>query len=337
MPGAMHLSDGQLLLCFCEIDFSSHPIFQTLLSPAYVKEKPPPCYDICLLTPLKLSQVVRFDDELHKQCHISEAGSRIGPEKPNVSISFKRDADGKLDPNGNYPEKGKTMARVTEFSHLLSILGEKLITRVERNKLRLQSTIGTSSRVCIQDARPEGAIYENELIKCIPRLKGKTFKKLQQHNFHLVCDLKGLSGNTSQIRVIAGSISGISFEQLSAFVCAAEACLEGSPPPVVDHPEASNPYLSVYEEDSWEEQCDKDCITGKMCETEMIDFMFDQTKEILGEKGFVYHNALILMTSPDSVCYMKEKASKNCFTGFESTYCAQILYVILTWQNFSTP
>eukprot|EP00536_Pseudo-nitzschia_multiseries_P014911 jgi/Psemu1/40532/gm1.40532_g len=249
---------AQLLLRFGEIDFS-HPIFQKLLGPAYVKEKPPPCYDTSLFTPLKLSQVVWFD-ELHKQCH-------IGDRNPN----------GKLDPNGKYPEKGKTVLQVKyeqqarfNFGVYMSedgkghrvqppfeYTGKKLITRVERNKLRLQEI--------------------------------------------------ALSGSTSEIRTIAGSVSGISFERLSAFVCAAEACLEGSPPPVVDHRLASNPYLSLYGEDSWEQQCDKDCMTGKMCVTDMIDFMFDQTKAILGENGFVYHDALVLMTSADSVLYMKEK------------------------------
>eukprot|EP00536_Pseudo-nitzschia_multiseries_P015155 jgi/Psemu1/41493/gm1.41493_g len=293
---------AQLLLRFGEIDFS-HPIFQKLLGPAYVKEKPPPCYDTSLLTPLKLSQVVWFD-ELHKQCHIGESGSRVGPGKPNVAISFKRNANGKLDPNGKYPEKGKTVLQVKyerqarfNFGVYMSedgkghqvqppfeYTGKKLITRVERNKLQLQA-IGY----------------------CIPKLKSKTFEKLQQHNLRLVHDLKALSGNTSEIRTIAGSVSGISFERLSAFVRAAEACLKGSPPPVVDHRLASNPYLSLYGEDSWEQQCDKDCMTGKMCVTEMIDFMFDQTKAILGENGFVYHDILVLMTSADSVLYMKEK------------------------------
>eukprot|EP00536_Pseudo-nitzschia_multiseries_P016558 jgi/Psemu1/46626/gm1.46626_g len=271
---------AQLLLRFGEIDFS-HPIFQKLLGPAYVKEKHPPCYDTSVLTPLKLSQVVWFD-ELHKQCHIGESGSRVGPGKPNVAISFKRNANGKLDPHGKYPEKGKTVLQVKyeqqarfNFGVYMSkdgkghrvqppfeYTGKKLITRVERNKLRLQA-IGY----------------------CIPKLKLKTFEKLQQHNLRLVCDLKALSGNTSEIRSIAASVSGISFECLSAFVRAAEACLEGSPPP----------------------QCDKDCMTGKMCVTEMIEFMFDQTKAIMGENGFVYHDALVLMTSADSVSYMKEK------------------------------
>eukprot|EP00536_Pseudo-nitzschia_multiseries_P005982 jgi/Psemu1/14153/gm1.14153_g len=268
-------------------------------SGAYVKEKPPPCYDTSVLTPLKLSQVVWFD-ELHKQCHIGESGSRVGSGKPNVAISFKRNANGKLDPNGKYPEKGKTVLQVKyerqarfNFGVYMSedgkghrvqppfeYTGKKLITRVERNKLRLQ---------------------------CIPKLKSKTFEKLQQHNLRLVRDLKALSGNTSEIRTIAASVSGISFERLSAFVRVAEACLEGGPPPVVDHRLASNPYLSLYREDSWGQQCDKDCMTGKMCVTEMIDFMFDQTKAIMGENGFVYHDALVLMTSAGSVSYMKEK------------------------------
>eukprot|EP00536_Pseudo-nitzschia_multiseries_P002790 jgi/Psemu1/6327/gm1.6327_g len=293
---------AQLLLPFGEIDFS-HPIFQKLLGPAYVKEKPPPCYDISLLTPLKLSQGVWFD-ELHKQCHIGESGSRVGSGKPKVAISFKRNANGKLDPNGKYPEKGKTVLQVKyerqawfNFGVYMSedgkgrqvqppfeYTGKKLITRVERNKLRLQA-IGY----------------------CIPKLKSKTFEKLQQHNLRLVHDLKALSGNTSEIRTIAASVSGISFEGLSAFVRAAEACLDGSPPPVVDHRLASNPYLSLYGEDSWEQQCDKGCMTGKMCVTEMIDFMFVQTKAILGENGFIYHDVLVLMTSADSVLYMKEE------------------------------
>eukprot|EP00536_Pseudo-nitzschia_multiseries_P017310 jgi/Psemu1/50279/gm1.50279_g len=39
----------------------------------------------------------------------------------------------------------------------------------------------------------------------------------------------------------------------------------------------------------------------------MIDYMFDQTKRIFGDEGFVYHDALVLMTCADSVSYMKEK------------------------------
>eukprot|EP00536_Pseudo-nitzschia_multiseries_P003017 jgi/Psemu1/6822/gm1.6822_g len=150
-------------------------------------------------------------------------------------------------------------------------------------------------------------------------LKGKTFKTLQQHNLCLVCDLRALSGNTSQITTIAGSISGISFERLSAFVCAAEACLEGSPPPVIDHCEASNPCISLYGEDSLKEQCNKDCMTGKMCVTETIDSMFDQTKEILGENGFVYHNALILMTLANS--------SETVVKDIEKVLCSSLQVV----------
>eukprot|EP00536_Pseudo-nitzschia_multiseries_P007164 jgi/Psemu1/17260/gm1.17260_g len=280
---------AQLLLRFGQIDFS-HPIFQKLLGPAYVKEKPPPCYDISLLTPLKLSQVVWFD-ELHKQCHIGESGSRVGPGKPNVAISFKRNANGKLDPNGKYPEKGKTVLQV------------KYEQQARFNFGVYMSEDGKGHRV-----QPPFEYTGKKLItRCIPKLKSKTFEKLQQHNLRFVRDLKALSGNTSEIRSIAASVSGISFERLSAFVRAAEACLEGSPPPVVDHRLASNPYLSLYGEDSWEQQCDKDCMTGKMCVTEMIDFMFDQTKAIMGENGFIYHDALVLMTSADSVSYMKEK------------------------------
>ena len=148
---------AQLLLRFGKIDFK-HPMFKSLLGSAnYKSNQPPPCYDVTKLTMLSLADVVWFD-EMHKKCTIGESGSRVGPGKPNVTISFKRDESGKLDlKNGSYNEEQKTILQVKyehearfcfgvymsddEEGHKVSpfhYTGRRLITRIERPKVRLQ-------------------------------------------------------------------------------------------------------------------------------------------------------------------------------------------------------
>eukprot|EP00536_Pseudo-nitzschia_multiseries_P017999 jgi/Psemu1/53616/gm1.53616_g len=332
-----------VLLRFGKIDFS-HAIFPKLLGEEYVENQPPPCYDVALLSPLKLSQIVWFD-KIHKQCHIGQSGSRIGPGRPNVAISFKRNEFGKLDPNGEYAASDKSVLQVKYEREAWFCLGvfmtdddkghrvdesfeyteKKLITRPEWEKLQLQMIAyaktqrgeihfnrialllnlqpltvvwsgfvliisGMPSKVWIRDDWPPGAIYGNEYVQQIPKLKRKTFEKLQQHGLVLVRDLKTLSSEPDRIRAIAAATPGISFNRLSVF----------------DHRQADNPYESLYGR-SWEEEVDKVCMVGKVCVTEMIDYMFDQTNRIFGDEGFVYHDALVLMTCADSVSYMKEK------------------------------
>eukprot|EP00536_Pseudo-nitzschia_multiseries_P003424 jgi/Psemu1/7750/gm1.7750_g len=294
---------AQLLLWFGKIDFS-HAIFPKLLGEAYVENQPPPCYDVALLSLLKLSRIVWFD-KIHKQCHIGQSGSRIGPGCPNVAISFKRNEFGKLDPNGEYAASDKSVLQVKYEREARFCLGvfmtdddkghrvdeifeyteKKLITRLEWEKLQLQviayakTRKGMPSKVWICDDQPPGAIYGNESVQQIPKLKGKMFQKLQQHGLVLVRDLKALSSQPDRIRAIAAATPGISFNRLSGFAHAAAICLEGDPPPVFDHRQADNPYESLYGR-LWEEEVDK---------------------------GFVYHDALVLMTCADSVSYMKEK------------------------------
>eukprot|EP00536_Pseudo-nitzschia_multiseries_P009636 jgi/Psemu1/23785/gm1.23785_g len=143
---------AQLLLRFGgKIDFS-HAVFWKLLGEAYVENQPPPCYDVALLTPLKPSRIVWFG-KIHMQCHIGQSGSCIGPGRPNVAISFKRNEFGKLDPNGKYEHEA-------------------------------QFCLG----VFMMD--DDKAIYGKESVQQIPKLKGKTFEKLQQHGLVLVRDLK---------------------------------------------------------------------------------------------------------------------------------------------------
>eukprot|EP00536_Pseudo-nitzschia_multiseries_P008358 jgi/Psemu1/20239/gm1.20239_g len=277
--------------------------------------------DVALLSPLKLSQIVWFD-KIHKQCHIGQSGSRIGPGRPN------------LDPNGEYAASDKSVLQVKYKHEAWFCLGvfmtddDKVIAYAKTRKgeihfnrialllnLQLLTVVwsgfvviisGIPSKVWICNDQPPGAIYRNESVQQIPKLKGKMFEKLQQHGLVLVRDLKALSSKPDRIRTIAAATPGISFNRLSGFAHAAAICLEGDPPPVFDHCQADNPYESLYGR-SWEEEVDKVCMAGKVCVTEMIDYMFDQTNRIFGDEGFVYHDALVLMTCADSFSYMKGK------------------------------
>ena len=146
---------AQILLRFQAIDFS-HEIFRTILGDRYKEDEPPPCYDVTKLTMLKLNQVVWYD-ECHRKCAIGASGSRIGNGRPNVSVCFKRNKDGKLDASGNYSDEIKKIVKVKYEAEArlcfgvyidmdgngqrvepFDYTGSRLVTRTERDKLRLQ-------------------------------------------------------------------------------------------------------------------------------------------------------------------------------------------------------
>ena len=326
---------SQLLLRFQKVDFN-HDMFRFILGDKYDADNPPDCYNVSLLTKLDLSSIAWFD-EIHKKCVIGPAGSRICKGRENLSICFKRDKDGKLDlENGKYPEDPKRILQVKYerearfcFGFYLSVTdgvkeGKKietvfdyteklLVTRVTRNKLRLQqigcirAKKGTQSSIWVTNERVRGSIYLNDSITSIQGIKQKTFEKLSVHGFREVKDLQALVGGVPKIKEIAASIPGISFKGLSGFIKHTESTLEGNAPAPIDHRLSDNPYLSLYGKDDWEEVIDRTAMAGKQCVTDLIDYMFEETENTLGSKGMVYHDALSLMTGADSVQYMKDK------------------------------
>ena len=303
---ASHRWFSQLLLRFGKIDFSNK-IFREILGEAYDEKNPPACYDITKLTKLKLNQIAWWD-EMHRKCSIGASGSQVGRARKNVSISFKRNKEGKLDlKNGLYSEVQQKVVQVKYEKEIrmgfgcfvdasgvgkkikpFDYSGTRLITRPERHKLRLQfigfarSKMGNPSQVWIADSRTEGVIYEDECITIIPGLKQKTLEKLQVHGISLVKDLKMLSDDLNRTKEIAKATLGISLQKLLTFVTAAETCLEGNPPVPFDHRTADNPYESLYK-DNWELEIDKACMAGKRCITELIDYMFEETQACFGD------------------------------------------------------
>eukprot|EP00536_Pseudo-nitzschia_multiseries_P001774 jgi/Psemu1/4050/gm1.4050_g len=219
-----------------EVNQESHPMFLKLLGDAYNIDNPPACYNVSLLTPLLLSNNCWLN-ELHKKAHIGASGSRFSAGKENLTISFKRDANGRVGPNG------------------------------------------------------------------IPRLKQETFDKLQLQIITLVKYMKALDGDTDRINAIIDASCGISYP----FIKAVEECLDGDPPTPIDHQVATNPYKSQYG-GLWEAEIDQVCMTGQVCVADLIDYMFEETRKVLRDSGFLFHNhALSLMTSVNTVAYLKEK------------------------------
>mmetsp|Transcript_23 Transcript_23/g.35 ORF Transcript_23/g.35 Transcript_23/m.35 type:complete len:408 (-) Transcript_23:84-1307(-) len=269
---------------------------------------------------------------MHKKAIIGFSGSRTGNGLGDKWVAFRRDANGKLDENGEYATE-KTVTHVKYEKEARFCFGvymdkddngcrvkpvfeyteKKLITRVDCNKLRLQavalarSNLGKASTVWIENLCPQGAVYELESIQSIPKLKGKTAEKLIRHGIVLVKDLKALHSNDQQMKTIAAETHGMSYKRLSDFVkVVTGCCLPGEPPSIVDHRAADNPYQSKYG-DSWEYEIDKICMIGSVCVMELIDFIFIETKHIYGTEGMVYHDALSLMTAKESVPYMKDQ------------------------------
>lgn len=84
--------------------------------------------------------------------------------------------------------------------------------------------------------------------------------------------------------------------------------LDEDVPPKLDHRKNENPYLSRYGND-WEKHIDKTALVGRVCVTELIDHMFEQTKALFPGKDdwWVVHDALSQMMAESSLRYMREK------------------------------
>ena len=325
------------MLRFKEIQYSD-PLFENLLGEDYDVNNPPAFFDINEIDQLKLCMVA-FWDEHHKKMSIGASGSRIGPGRPNVTVSFKRDANGRLDlSNGNYPSKRKVVMKVKYEKEVrfafgvnkseqgdgrklppFDYTGKKIITRTERDKFRLREIYyikkmkgeNRRSTVWVADPREKGAVYRNDDITKLSGISGKTFEKFEAAGITLVHQLKDLLGDNNKINETATKVKSLSVKRLKTFIALASTCLDEDAPAIKDHRTKENPYLSLHGPDKWEAKCDTTAMVGKVCVTELIDFIFESSKALIGPNYRVYHDALALMTVKDSVQYMKDKGYYN--------------------------
>ena len=323
---------GQLLLAFCEIEYDDD-LFKQFDN--YDINNPPKCFNIAFLKKMSKFKTA-FWDETHKKCTIGCAGSRIGPGKPNVSVHFPRDVDGNIDiVNGTYTTDVNSILSVKYEKEVRFCLGvflkkneagnvtgerlpifdytEKRIIAIERrDKLRLLAMMhvkkvnrGSKTSVWVECSRVPGAIYRDDAVNVVKEIGKETHKRLKAEKICTVQNLKSMTDAESDILIAKGSLR-VSKTKLEKFREDARKCLDEDSPVPIDHRNADNPYLSRFG-DRWEIEIDRLAMAGKICITEMIDHIFEESRKALGEDYLVYHDALSLMTGSSAVNYMKRK------------------------------
>ena len=115
----------------------------------------------------------------------------------------------------------------------------------------------------------------------------------------------------NKINETATKVKSLYVKRLKTCIALASTCLDEDAPAIKDHRTEENPYLSLHGPDKWEAKCDTTAMVGKVCVTELIDFIFESSKALIGPNYRVYHDALALMTAKDSVQYMKDKGYYN--------------------------
>ena len=117
--------------------------------------------------------------------------------------------------------------------------------------------------------------------------------------------------------MIANNERGLSLKGLKNFRLSANDAEEGSAPPSKDHRKEVNPYLSKYGLDQWEAELDKSTyMSSYVSIKKLIEHMYNATNTIFEgtthEDDWVwYHDALLLMTSKETIQWIKEKDYYN--------------------------
>jgi hypothetical protein len=92
---------------------------------------------------------------------------------------------------------------------------------------------------------------------------------------------------------------------------------EGSAPPLKEHRKEDNPYISKYGLDRWEVEIDKSSyMSSYVSIKKLIKHMYNATNKnfagTIHEDDWVwYHDALSLMTSKETIAWMKENDYYN--------------------------
>lgn len=323
---------AQLLLIFSEIDYTHKDFEQFGYDP---EGETPKCFDVKFLQMMSKFKTAWWD-ETHKKCTIGVAGSRIGPGKPNVTVHFSRDADGNIDiVNGTYTEDSHSILSVKYEKEVRFCLGvylkegelgevtgerlpifdytEKRIIAIERrNKLRDIAILHVKrakrtgkSSVWFKNTREKGVLYRNDSADVIKGIGKEKVKSLAELDIYSVNDLKTMD-DAKMTEICATETRGLTDTSLKLWRHLAQAALDEDAPTPIDHRDAANQFLSRFGP-TWESQIDKIAMAGKICITELIDHIFDTSRDALGPDYMVYHDALSLMTGTSAVKYMREK------------------------------
>jgi hypothetical protein len=233
----------------------------------------PKCFQVDKLKPLRLEQITWFD-ESHKKQHV---GKMKNDKK--IQMRFRRNADGKLDPNGELCPKGYEVGMkfskearfcfgaalqidangdvVTDDKNrplgktlpLFEYTNSMIVTNTEWLKVFTQTmktpqSLKNARAPWVENMREPGVIYSGDPIDRLPKL-GSTMKKLMaDHNVNTVEEFFSyFNCRVDRRKAIVKSVKGLSMETLLKAEAVAEKAPKG-PPPSKDHQKAKNPYFS---------------------------------------------------------------------------------------------
>lgn len=294
----------------------------------------PPEYNISLLNPLRLEQIV-FWDETHKK-------TRVGPQgagSTKKQCRFYRDENGRLDNTGNLaPEKhflkmkfeGESRfalgcaivelqdgAREGRRCQPFVYSGKNIITISERNQLikkeitRVRALPGIGAPWVTGRRENNTIIYANDPVNLLPRIGVALKRKLTNAGIHTIGNIQQLTDE--RIITFSTELQGVSTSLLFGAREAARSAIPGSyTSELVDHKKAENPYASLYGE-TWNDQINESVtLKGTCCITVLVEHMIRESQAVMrGTKWenmpMFYHDALTLLKCEETKSWMRAK------------------------------
>jgi len=192
---------------------------------------------------------------------------------------------------------GKIILTIKDFDH-----------KMDQEINRIRKLSGGKGAGWIVSMREEGVLYSNDPLTALSGLGPATFKKLLDFDIVEVEDFAhqiDMDLDKLAYHKVATRWQLADWRDLCALAC------ENPPlPPDTDYRKASNPYLSRYGA-SWKDKIKSACTMSQyVCVTDMIQHIHDETAKLFDGKTddwAFYHDALSLMTSGDTLQWMKEK------------------------------
>ena len=298
-----------------------------------VVPNPPPCFDPEVIGQINLSQVVWWD-ETHRKCTIGGfSASR------NISYKFRRDANGKLDAEGEfsseevsilnckYEKEGRfglgcavvapldTDELVGRVCPAFDYSGKTILSLDDFDKQMRQEfsrvrQLSDKTRTWITTTRDPQDIFSNDSLSVLDKVGKKTEEKLLAAGVSNVGELKKMKQEELK------NIKGISEKNLTFIWTQCQLAKDECAPPTTDHRKAANPYESKYGPNWMHHLKSSPSFSNYVCITDYINFIITESARIMKgtkhEDDWVfYHDALSLMTAKKTKDWMRNKGIYN--------------------------
>lgn len=208
------------------------------------------------------------------------------------------------------------------YTHKEVLSVSKFDKKVKDEIERIKSLPEAQKSGWIVSSRPPNTIYTEDCVSELKKVGNKTKKKLENAGIFKVHDLMFSDLTPDEINrklltisdATAGSTqSKISVSKLKSLHLQAKTAQTGTPPPLVDHQSAENPYLSRYDEENWMSEIKKVRGMKKFCDIrDLVRHIHDATRKFFKGTKYentylFYHDALSQMTDKDCKEWMRQE------------------------------